>query len=152
AVLRAVATKIAEQGGDSGVVVFADQFEELPAPQAASALRLLLGLVRAADETGGSLLVVLTLRWESLAHVLTDDNRAEVERGLVPIGHMTREQLRDAIVLPARRAPACISRTAWWTGSSTTPRRNRDSCHWWSRCWRSCGSSDRAECSPMPRI
>lgn len=105
AVLRAVATKIAEQGGDSGVVLFADQFEELPPPQAASVLRLLLGLTRAAGEMARSLRVVLTLRWESLAHVLTDDNRAEVERGLVPIGHMTREQLRDAIVLPARRAP-----------------------------------------------
>jgi Trypsin-like peptidase domain/PQQ-like domain len=99
-----------------GVVLFVDQFEELvgiespgsePTP-AQDLLRRLVALVEAAPRGDGgvaSLRVVLTLRWEAMNELLTDDVAATFEHGTISLAPMSRDQLRHAIVGPAARAP-----------------------------------------------
>jgi DNA-binding beta-propeller fold protein YncE len=99
-----------------GVLLFADQFEELvgigpaseePTP-AQDVLHRLVDMVPGASgrpDGASSLRVVLTLRWEAMNEILTDDVAETFDRGTFSLAAMSRDQLRRAIVGPTARAP-----------------------------------------------
>lgn len=103
--LREVVDRVlAKSGGTDRLLVVADQFEELftltPEPVRQSFLDL---LPRALDRSAVS--VVLSMRG-AFYDSLIGANRAlsdRLERATVNLGPMTREELREAIVEPARR-------------------------------------------------
>ncbi len=92
-------------------VLLVDQFEELAAvdPGAAQELLELIGElvreVRQDDDGGWPLHAVLTLRSATLDDVLVPELSGLLNAGTVLLAPMERNQLRDAIVAPAERAP-----------------------------------------------
>ncbi|HYH33127.1 MAG TPA: trypsin-like peptidase domain-containing protein [Pseudonocardia sp.] len=106
---------------EPGVLVFVDQFEELAAtePDAARQLLLLLTELVGTDRADAApMRAVLTVRWESLAELLTPDGAgpavpvdsvldagSALVTGAVLVGPMDRGRLRAAVVGPAERAP-----------------------------------------------
>lgn len=107
---------LATEEPDLGVLLFADQFEELvgmgPSSEettpAQEVLSRLVDLVRYAPrrpDGAPSLRVVLTLRWEAMNELLTDDVVETFDQGTFSLAAMSRDQLRRAIVGPTARAP-----------------------------------------------
>jgi hypothetical protein len=92
-------------------VLLVDQFEELAAadPGAAQELLELIGElvreVRQDDDGGWPMHAVLTLRSATLDDVLVPELSGLLNAGTVLLAPMERNQLRDAIVAPAERAP-----------------------------------------------
>ncbi|MFC4944635.1 trypsin-like peptidase domain-containing protein [Pseudonocardia sp. GCM10023141] len=102
--------KLAADAARARTVLVLDQFEELAAaePERAQELLRVLGeLVNAAPPAGAgaSLRVVLTLRSATLDDVNARDLAGLLGAGTVLLPPMDRNQLRDAIVAPAERAP-----------------------------------------------
>jgi WD40 repeat protein len=117
--LDRLAATLADPAADEphgGVLLFADQFEELvgagpasegPTP-AQDVLGQLVDMVRSAplrSDGAASLRVVLTLRWEAMNELLTGDVVETFEHGTFSLAAMSRDQLRRAIVGPTARAP-----------------------------------------------
>lgn len=98
-------------GRDAGLVLFLDQFEELAAEDLDAAkefLRLLVGLLNALPDAatgGGPLRVLLTLRWNAMGDLLTEDTKDALGTAIVTLAPMGPAQLRAAIVGPSTRAP-----------------------------------------------
>ncbi|WDZ82828.1 trypsin-like peptidase domain-containing protein [Micromonospora cathayae] len=95
-----LAGRLADRAGDGGLLIFGDQFEELPTDDARELWRLLHRLVRATPRrpTGGpGILVALTMRSGTLDALVTDDTAAEATDGVVFVPPMSREQLRAAV-------------------------------------------------------
>ncbi|QUQ65809.1 nSTAND1 domain-containing NTPase [Kutzneria sp. CA-103260] len=99
--LPLVAARLAERAGDGGLLIFADQLEELPTDQARELLDLLHGLVTAGPRRAdGSpvLVAVVTLRSSSLDTLVTADTADAVRDGVVFVPPMSRDELRAAVV------------------------------------------------------
>lgn len=103
---RWLAGALAVTPGAPVPVLFLDQFEELAGEDPVAA-REILGLVVAIVRAGESapLRVVLTLRWETVGAVVTEDTAAMFDDATVSLAPMGRTQLREAIVKPTERAP-----------------------------------------------
>ncbi|QWF82443.1 nSTAND1 domain-containing NTPase [Amycolatopsis sp. CA-230715] len=104
--VRWLANALLEAGREAGMVLFLDQFEELAAEDLDAAkefLRLLVRLLGA----GGSvpLRVLVTLRWNAMGDLLTEDTKDALGTAIVTLAPMGPAQLRAAIVGPSTRAP-----------------------------------------------
>src|ERR1700761_238281 len=99
-----------EPGGGDGLAVIVDQFEEVFAPGVADAEReelieRLYALARPAPGGTPGALVVLGLRADFYGRALADHRLApSLQDGQVVVGPMTGEEVREAIVGPARAA------------------------------------------------
>ncbi|OLT03155.1 hypothetical protein BJF90_27030 [Pseudonocardia sp. CNS-004] len=92
--------------GEHDLVMVLDQFEELAALDPTAARELLAAVVDHTDPRHGrKVRAVLTLRWNSLDELSTPELVEALAGGTVLIGPLGREQLREAIVEPARRPP-----------------------------------------------
>ena len=97
-----------EPGGGAGLAVIVDQFEEVFAPGVADAEReelieRLYALARPAPGGTPGALVVLGLRADFYGRALADHRLARsLQDGQVVVGPMTGEEVREAIVGPAR--------------------------------------------------
>lgn len=108
---------LAGEPPDQRVLVFVDQFEELvgAAPVGAAEpmpvqdiFRRLVATVRNAPRLPDgvpSRQLLLTLRWEAMNELLTDDVAETFDHGTLSLAPMNRDQLRQAIVGPAAHAP-----------------------------------------------
>ncbi|MEU0531432.1 nSTAND1 domain-containing NTPase [Amycolatopsis tolypomycina] len=95
-----LADRLASRCGEAGLLVFADQFEELAAGDPERA-RTLLGLIVALVTAGpGGLRAVLTLRSASLDELLTGGTAEALDHGIMLLGPMSRGELREAITGP----------------------------------------------------
>lgn len=89
--------------GDASGVVYVDQFEELVSQNPEIARGFLNELIAVSGRS--DVRVVLTLRWEAMNELLTEDTARVFEQGTVSIAPMGRTQLREAVVGPSLRAP-----------------------------------------------
>ncbi|ALG08340.1 trypsin-like peptidase domain-containing protein [Kibdelosporangium phytohabitans] len=106
ATTRWLAGALAVAPGAPLPVLFLDQFEELAAENPAAAKELLhrlIALIRAGDSP--PLRLVLTLRWEAVSALMTEDTAEALDAGIVSLAPMGRNQLRAAITGPTERAP-----------------------------------------------
>jgi WD40 repeat protein len=107
---RAAQLAAAESPGDARLVLIIDQFEELYLPSSDSAeralfLTALLAAARGADGGPAPAIVVLGLRSDFLALCAEDPLLSGVlENGQFFVGPMSPQDLRRAVVEPARRA------------------------------------------------
>ncbi|MEV5839439.1 trypsin-like peptidase domain-containing protein [Nocardia sp. NPDC052112] len=98
--------RLIERVPPEGLVLFADQFEDLAAtaPERARAvLQWLMELTRA--DTDGRIRILLTLRWDALTNLIDAELAGFLDGATVALAPMGRDQLRDAIRQPAARAP-----------------------------------------------
>lgn len=98
--------RLLERVPPEGLVLFADQFEDLAAtaPERARAvLQWLMELTRA--DTEGRIRILLTLRWDALNNLIDAELAGFLDGATVALAPMGRGQLRDAIQRPAARAP-----------------------------------------------
>ncbi|MFI7664890.1 trypsin-like peptidase domain-containing protein [Nocardia sp. NPDC049526] len=98
--------RLLERVPPEGLVLFADQFEDLAAtaPERARAvLQWLMELTRA--DTEGRIRILLTLRWDALNNLIDADLASFLDGATVPLAPMGRDQLRAAIQRPADHAP-----------------------------------------------
>ncbi|WP_433526724.1 trypsin-like peptidase domain-containing protein [Nocardia pseudovaccinii] len=98
--------RLLERVPPEGLVLFADQFEDLAAtaPERARAvLQWLMELTRADAE--GHIRILLTLRWDALNNLIDAELASFLDGATVALAPMGRDQLRDAIQRPAARAP-----------------------------------------------
>ncbi|MFE9320041.1 trypsin-like peptidase domain-containing protein [Nocardia sp. NPDC052278] len=98
--------RLLERVPPEGLVLFADQFEDLAAttPERARAvLQWLMELTRA--DTEGHIRILLTLRWDALNNLIDAELASFLDGATVALAPMGRDQLRDAIQRPAARAP-----------------------------------------------
>ncbi|SCF28471.1 trypsin-like peptidase domain-containing protein [Micromonospora mirobrigensis] len=95
-----LAGRLIEQVGDSGLLIFGDQFEELAPTSARRLWELLHHLVtvaprRAAGAVG--LCAVLTVRSGALDALVTEETAQAARDGMLFVPPMSRSQLRDAV-------------------------------------------------------
>jgi WD40 repeat protein/transcriptional regulator with XRE-family HTH domain len=106
--LAAAVEGLEELAGDPGLAIIVDQFEEVFAPGVAEDERdQLIETLYAAARPGpnGATLVVLGLRADRYGRALADRRLAQsLQDGQVVVGPMTVEEIRQAIVEPARKA------------------------------------------------
>jgi len=86
------------------VVVVLDQLEDLAAARPDAAARLLALIVSAAQQAP-DLRFLVTLRWESLEHLVTPEVAAVLGGGTYVLPIMGRAELRAAIMAPAAHPP-----------------------------------------------
>ncbi|XVS60881.1 trypsin-like peptidase domain-containing protein [Actinosynnema sp. CA-299493] len=98
-----VAGLAADTAADGPALVFVDQFEEVVAEDPASA-RELLGLVIGLISAGTGVRAVLTVRSDSLDDLLTAESVELVEHGVLFVGSLGADALRDAITGPVATA------------------------------------------------
>jgi len=99
-----LANRLADRCGDAGLLLFADQFEEIAAG-APDRARALLDLITALVTAGpGGLRAVLTLRSASLDELLTGATAGALDRGTMLLGPMSRDELREAVTGPVPAA------------------------------------------------
>lgn len=98
--------RLLERVPPAGLVLFADQFEDLAAtaPERARAvLQWLMELIRA--DTEGRIRILLTLRWDALNNLIDAELARFLDGATVALAPMGRDQLRAAIQRPAAHAP-----------------------------------------------
>ncbi|WP_280269657.1 serine protease [Nocardia wallacei] len=105
---RGRAAELVDRIPDEGLLVFSDQFEDLAATAPAQAQDLvhrLIELVAAARDSGKTLRVVMTLRWEAVGELVDTEIANLLDGATVALAAMEREQLRDVIRGPLAHAP-----------------------------------------------
>jgi len=138
-----LAGRLAERAED-GLLLFADQVEEMPVADARVLVELLCGLTRSAPRRAdGSprLVAIVTLRSGSLDAVVTDETADMLQRGVLLVR-------RWAVISCVRRSrsPTWISNRDWWIASWTTRAASPATCRWSSSRWIGCGPSAAPEC------
>jgi WD40 repeat protein len=92
---------LAKRAGD-GLVLFADQVEEMPVADARVLVELLCRLTGSATRRADgspTLVAIVTLRSGSLDAVVTDETADMLQRGVLLVPPMGRDQLREAVTV-----------------------------------------------------
>ncbi|MBY8874760.1 trypsin-like peptidase domain-containing protein [Micromonospora sp. PLK6-60] len=95
-----LAGRLVEKAGDGGLLIFGDQFEEVPPAAAPQLWNLLHQLVSAAPSRPGGapgLRAVLTMRSGALDALITEETAQAARDGMIFVPPMSRAQLRDAV-------------------------------------------------------
>ncbi|MEY9861347.1 WD40 repeat protein [Catenulispora sp. GAS73] len=96
-----LAGRLSEQA-TGGLLLFADQVEEMPGDNARALIALLSEMTRSAPRRANgspTLVAIVTLRSGSLDAVVTDETADMLQRGVFLVPPMGRDQLREAITV-----------------------------------------------------